>query len=103
MWTNESIEQAVIRAQLCESVTLTRDSYLELLDTARYEQATRDALRSIIEADTAWFEAPIHRLVESAGAHADRMNEARKLLGIEPVDYDPPKEPTQIYYARDDQ
>ena len=40
MWTNEQIEQAQTRAALCESVALTRDSYLELLDTARSSNDT---------------------------------------------------------------
>ena len=40
MWTNEQIEQAQRRAALCESVTLTRDAYLELLDTARSSNDT---------------------------------------------------------------
>lgn len=41
MWTDEQIETAQVRAALCESVTMTRDSYLELLDTAKYENASR--------------------------------------------------------------
>ena len=34
MWTKEQLLTAEQRAEMCDSVTLTRDSYLELLDTA---------------------------------------------------------------------
>lgn len=49
MWTPDQIREAQTRAAQCESVTLMRDSYLELLDTAlgsnsHYTQALDDQL-----------------------------------------------------------
>lgn len=40
MWTRKEIEEAIVRADLCESVTLPRDQYIELLRTAHTALST---------------------------------------------------------------
>ena len=66
-------------------------------------KALEKTMRSILESDAEWFNAPPGKMTEWADIHADRMNAARELLGIEPMDYDPPTAPYRQIYIRDDQ